>query len=103
VLNGLVRECTVRADGTVDLSIGGEIDTATRDQFAQTIRDAVLGAQKVVNLDLSDVSFMSSDGINVLIQMRKWARQEEVALRIIRSSRVVDRVIQIMGLRDYFD
>jgi anti-anti-sigma regulatory factor len=46
----------------------------TRDEFAQTIGDAILAAEKTVNLDLSGVTFMGSGGLNVLAGMYQPGR-----------------------------
>jgi anti-sigma B factor antagonist len=102
VIDQLGVAVTVPSGGSVYLSISGEIDATTRDDFARALRDAIFASQRVVGLDLSDVEFIGSDGINVLVRMSTLAAEEGISLRIVKASKRVERVLDLMGLENYF-
>jgi anti-anti-sigma factor len=87
---------------SVDLSVRGEIDEATRHDFAGAIKAAILSGRRTVNLDLSKVEFMGSIGVNTLVRMRVLAVTEGVTFRLVQTSRAVDRVLEVTDLVDYF-
>jgi anti-anti-sigma factor len=77
----------------------GELDLATA-PLLQSAFDAVLAdedAQMIV-VDLSQLSFMDSTGIHLLLRMRA-ACQDADRLRVINGSRTVERVLDAAGVR----
>jgi len=56
-------------------------------------------SERVV-LDLSEVSFLGSSGLAVLVEARDQAQQGGHALRLVCSSRIVLRALEATGLRD---
>jgi anti-anti-sigma factor len=97
-------EVTVgRSDGCVEVSFGGEIDIATVDRFRRALRDAIFEAEDVVDLNLIGVTFIGSVGINTLVEARQLALDEDVVLTIAKASKNVERVVDLMGLTEYFN
>ena len=95
-------EITVaESKGSVNLVVGGEIDVTTLDRFDRALRDAVYKADEV-NLDLSEVTFIGSVGVNSLIRAHQLAVEENITLRILRASTKVERVLELMDLTEYF-
>ncbi|WP_232666022.1 STAS domain-containing protein [Pseudonocardia sp. TRM90224] len=76
----------------------GEIDMVTVD----TLRDrltAELGRRQHVVLDCSDVQFLSSGGIQALVEAHRQAQAAGAALHIAgAASRVVARPLEITGV-----
>lgn len=80
----------------------GEIDIMS----APTLRSALLPALESVErvvLDLSQVSFLGSSGLAVLVEGRDQAQQYDRQLRLVCASRVVIRALEVTGIRDLFD
>jgi stage II sporulation protein AA (anti-sigma F factor antagonist) len=97
-------EVTVgKSNGGVEVAVGGEIDIATVDRFRRALRDAVFETEATVNVDLLEVRFIGSVGINALVGARQLALDEGVAFRIVKASRNVEHVLDLMGLTGYFD
>jgi anti-anti-sigma factor len=92
-----------RSEGNVDLAVGGEIDIVNVDRFSHVLTDAVLETRGTVNVDLSDVSFVGSEAISTLIQVRKLSDSKGVRFRIVKASRRVESVLGLMGLDGYFE
>lgn len=90
-----------RTPGRVVLAIGGDLDIASAPAF----RDASLGALGIepvtMVLDLSDVPFIDSSGITVLVLLRRKARSRRCDLRLVTNRRI-DTVLSIAGLTQAF-
>jgi anti-sigma B factor antagonist len=83
-------------DGVV--AIAGDLDA----QSAPAL-DLVLGANdEAIRLDLSQVTFMDSAGVNVLVHHRRRQIEHGSAVQIVAMSRCVRRVLEITGLLALF-
>jgi anti-sigma B factor antagonist len=79
-------------DGTV--AIAGEIDRCT----APLLDQALTTTEEAARIDLSQVTFMDSSGVNALV--RHYHRQADngAAMQIVAMSRCVHRLLEITGL-----
>jgi anti-anti-sigma factor len=92
---------SVEPDG-VRLNLSGELDVAVVGDLQNRL-DSVGRAGELVVLDLSELTFIDSSGLNVLITAARRARSEGWQLRIERSmTRPVQRVVTMMGLSAVF-
>jgi len=93
---------TVPGDNVVTLRVSGEIDLYT----APTLREAALAALRqhgtTLRIDLRDVPFMDSTGIEVLLATRRRAELEGGSLTLCRLTPAVRRVIEVTGLDRLF-
>jgi anti-sigma B factor antagonist len=93
---------TVPGDGYVTLRVSGEIDLHT----APTLRDSALAALRqhgsTLRVDLRDVPFMDSTGLEVLLATRRRAELEGGSLTLSGLSPAVLRVIEVTGLDKVF-
>lgn len=81
--------------------VGGEVDLATAPTLAAALADAFERTDRV-ELDLSLVRFMDSQGLGVLVQ----ARPDEASNRrlvVVDGSRAVRRLLAVTGLNDVFE
>ncbi len=82
----------------VRLHITGELDVAVINRLQDRI-DSVARPGDTVILDLSELSFIDSSGLNVIVNALRLAKQDGWELRIEQGmSRPVQRVVQLMGL-----
>ena len=86
------------ADGWI---VGGEIDASTAPTLEQAFDDLPTGDGRVV-LDLSDVSFIDSSGLRVLIALAGRADEQGRPLVLDRPSPAVARLLEITGLVELF-
>jgi anti-sigma B factor antagonist len=84
------------------LPIVGDVDLTTSAPVAETIKRAIEPCPAVLVLDLTDVSFLSSAGLSVLIETEQKARKEGIDLRLVAARREVLRPLQITGLTEMF-
>jgi anti-sigma B factor antagonist len=93
---------TVPGDGYVTLRASGELDMHT----AATLRDAALAALRqhgtTLWLDLRDVSFMDSTGLEVLLSTQRRAELEGGSLTLLSPTPAVLRVLEVTGLDKVF-
>ncbi len=90
-------------DGTsAVLSVNGEVDVYT----APTLRERILSAMNegatTIVIDLSNVSFMDSTGLGILVGALKRMRQADGELHVVCDSEPVLKIFRVTGLMDVF-
>ena len=80
--------------------VTGELDLATSDQLGECLHDLV---GQYVTLDFSDVTFMDSTAINVLVAAQKRVENEggKLVLHGVRPAQM--RVFDIVGLTEHLN
>lgn len=87
---------SVTTDDVTRVEAHGEVDIATAPQLQASLAEALATDVDQIVLDLSQVSFIDSTGIRVLVA----GAQGTDRLRII-SSPAVMRVVEIAGLHEH--
>lgn len=89
--------------GIAVLAIKGEIDVATapplRDKLLALVND---GSERVI-VDLSNVDFLDSTGLGVLVSVMKRLRTTGGDLRLICTKTHLLKVFEITGLTSVFE
>lgn len=88
--------------GVLVVRLSGEIDIATTDHAAESIRAAVAPPARLVLIDVSAVTFCSSAGLGNLVEARQLAGRHGIKLALIGVGRPVDRPLSITGLGQQF-
>ena len=89
-----VIETRMDSSGAPVVAVSGELDMSNADRLQATVDAIVEGAPTRLIFDLSDLRFMDSAGIAVLL--RAAARVESIELR--DPSPAVRRVVELTGL-----
>ncbi len=80
------------------LRLSGELDLATTHRVeAELKRVEASGAQTIV-IDLSDLSFINSTGVHLLVDAQARSRAQSNDLALLRGSAAVQRVLEICGV-----
>lgn len=82
-------------DGTVVLSLRGECDLSNAEQLSSAIEET--GASALL-IDLSELDFIDSTGLKVIVSAVKTARRENRWLTLRAGAPPVMRVFEITGL-----
>lgn len=82
--------------------VSGEVDAATSDTLRAAIFDVIEGGQPRVVVDMSEVSFIDSSGLRVLIGGYKAADSGGGTLRVGSPSDAVVRLLEITGQLERF-
>lgn len=88
--------------GVLLVRLSGEIDIATTDFAAESIRAAVAPPARLVLIDVSAVTFCSSAGLGNLVEARQLAGRHGIKLALVGVGRPVDRPLSITGLGGQF-
>lgn len=92
-------EVSASINGTTTVVPRGELDLATVPELEGWLEDLCRARADVV-LDLSEVTFVDSCGLHVLLRARSRAGKAHIGLRLARPSRTVLRAIEAAGLSD---
>jgi len=88
--------------GGMTLSLDGDIDSYSFVQLQQEIHALLERGVKLIRLDLSGVRCLTSSGAGVLINAAGKADSREATLILVRPSRSVRDVLDILGLAPLF-
>jgi anti-sigma B factor antagonist len=93
---------TTRAAGRAVVRVAGEIDLYSAPTLFSHIVDVLrFGPQHLV-VDLEEVSFIDSSGLNVLYRILKRARASDGSMRLVCSHTRIVRLFHISGTpRDF--
>lgn len=90
-------------DASIIVGVVGEIDMGTAPEFERQLASQITGYVRLLVVDLSEVSFLASSGLNALVAVRTSCRAGGVALRlVVGHNRPVMRILAITGLDKTF-
>jgi anti-sigma B factor antagonist len=91
-------------DGTWILAVAGEIDVATSPELRRELHQLADREPASLVLDLSDVTFIDSSGLGVLVGALKRLREEDRGDILVLEGlqEPVRKVFDITGLTDLF-
>jgi anti-sigma B factor antagonist len=85
-------------DGGTMVHVGGDIDTYTSPELRNLLGVLVRGGSTRLALDLSEVTFLDSSALAVLIATAKLCRAHGGSLRIQAATPETLRLLEITGL-----
>ncbi|WP_433828068.1 STAS domain-containing protein [Actinoplanes sp. CA-015351] len=101
-MNNSIR-ITLADDGTVTVSVLGEIDFSSSDDVAQGIRDALVDwSPSAVRVDLAEATFVDSTGLGALIEGYRDATDRGISFAVANPTDNFRRVLNVTGLSDFF-
>jgi len=80
------------------ITVSGEVDLATSPELDVAIIAAIDSGTSSVVIDLTDVSFMDSSGLGVIVRALKRCREAENDLDLVITNERVLKVFGITGL-----
>jgi anti-sigma B factor antagonist len=90
--------------GAVVLVVDGEIDTLTAPPMERAVGEMFADPRDdVLVIDLSEVTFLASSGLAVLIRAAHRAAERNLRLRLVTRSRAVRRPVEVTGSDRLFD
>lgn len=88
--------------GHTVVTVSGDVDMATAPRFGDVAVGAMPIEPSTFVVDLSDVAFMDSSGVTVLVVLRRKARSRRIVLRLVTNRRI-DAVLRLAGLTEVFE
>jgi anti-sigma B factor antagonist len=89
-------------DQTV-VHLGGEIDVYTAPLVREKLDEQIVGGRTKLVVDLTDVTFLDSTGLGVLVGRLKLARTRGGSMRLVGKDDRVLKVFSITGLDKVFE
>jgi anti-anti-sigma factor len=86
-----------RADGITEIRLQGRLDTAGVGAIELRF-SAVTGANRAVVIDLSDVEFLTSLGLRLLLQAAKTIRAKGGKLALLQPRELIQNVLKTAGI-----
>ena len=89
-----------KSGGLVELGIKGRLDGYWADHLAKALDDEIRQGSHHLLIDLSQVAFLSSAGIGILVKFYKQLKSIEGSLSVSRSSEQVKKILELSGLKE---
>jgi anti-anti-sigma factor len=96
----LLRVTAHDSDGAVVLAVAGEVDLLSAPILGDGVTTALVGAPELLVIDLSEVSFLASIGITVLLEARRAAGAATRVRVVAPEAGVVNRTLRLTGLHE---
>ncbi|ORB71409.1 anti-anti-sigma factor [Mycobacterium scrofulaceum] len=91
------------AGDAVVLQVNGVVDIITAPSLATHIDVALSGTPAVLVIDLTEVDFLSSAGITVLVEVHRLTENSPTSLRVAADGSATSRPLRIVGLDEFID
>ncbi len=89
-------------DGVPVLAVAGEIDVYTAPRLRERLLDVAHAGTSTVVVDLTEVSFVDSTGLGVLVSGLKRFREAGGDLLLVVTQPQIMKVLEITGLTTVF-
>lgn len=89
---------TTAPEGARLVSVSGEVDVSNASELRDAIDAALSEGVSSVSVDISDVSYIDSTGIGVLVGAAHRAADEGIAFSVANPQRNVARILSLMGM-----
>jgi anti-sigma B factor antagonist len=93
---------TREAAGRTVVSVGGEIDVYTAPRLREEITELVAAGTYDLVIDMSEVEFLDSTGLGVLVGGLKKVRAHDGSLQLVCSQDRLLKIFRITGLAKVF-
>jgi anti-anti-sigma factor len=90
-------------DDEMRIELRGRLDAAWSNSVNKTFQDTVHGGSHRIALDLSQVTYLSSAGIRVLVILTKNLKAIGGSFRLINPSSTVSEVLKLVGFQQLLD
>src|SRR5215831_5929831 len=96
-------DCQIRrADDIAEVILVGSLDSAWSSYLSDRIDEVVRGGALDVRVDMAGVSYLSSNGIALLVRYHKQLRKIGGQFRIVADSEAVSHVLRLTGVSQLF-
>jgi anti-anti-sigma factor len=93
-----LRAVASRQGTTATVQLEGECDLATQQPMRDALSQALTWRPECLVLDLSELTFIDSTGIHIVVDLAKRLQRQHCRLVMIPGPRQTQRVFEITGL-----
>jgi anti-anti-sigma factor len=92
-------DCQInRTDDIAEAVLIGRLDSAWTDYLSERLDEVIRTGVREIHLDMSGISYLSSNGIALLVRYHRQMRQIGGALRIVADSEAISNVLRLTGV-----
>ncbi|MEI6624372.1 MAG: STAS domain-containing protein [Actinomycetes bacterium] len=91
-----------RRGGACVVTLVGEVDVYTAPALRISLVDATESGCSAIIVDMSDVDFIDSSGLGVLVSILKRVSEQDSTLTIVSDREIVLKVFRVTGLDRVF-
>lgn len=91
---------TSENENLITISISGSADPAGIKKFITLVDSICAGIEKDVDIDLSELEYMDSTCISILLKLHKSQKQKNRDFRISKASYKVSSLLSLCSLSD---
>ena len=81
----------------------GALDMETAPALGLAVDTAVHAHPAAITIDLTDVTFIDSVGLRVLVRAYRRSRRDGFALTVVPGNPTVDKILRLTGLNRLFE
>jgi anti-sigma B factor antagonist len=85
------------------VELRGQVDEEDVEALRSAITEIIASQKAGIVLNLSDVDFIDSQGLELLLWVRDYCRQNRVSLRLAGLAENCAKILEITRLQDEFD
>jgi anti-sigma B factor antagonist len=85
------------------VELQGEMDGEAAEPLKTAITEMITNEKAGIVLNMSDVSFIDSQGLELLLWVRDYCRQNKTQLRLAGLDENCEKILEITRLQDEFD
>ncbi len=85
---------------TLTMMIDGRIDTQTSPELEDIIRESIEGAEELI-LDFTQVKYISSAGLRVVLQAQNWMDAQGGSMIIRGASKNIKSIFKVTGFDNF--
>jgi anti-anti-sigma factor len=90
-------------DEVTVVELQGEIDGEVVEPLRNSVTEIAGNQRTGIVLDMTNVSFMDSQGLELLLWVRDYCRQNKIQLRLAGLDENCRKILEITRLQDEFD
>jgi anti-sigma B factor antagonist len=96
-------QTTKKENGVEIIRVSGRIDPSTSNQLEDKLNGIVSGGSSKLIVNLSNVNFISSNGLRVFLGVLKKVKAQNGDLKICGMDSNVEKIFKIAGFVSLFD
>jgi anti-anti-sigma factor len=98
-----MRITTQNYNDVTVIELQGELDNDIADGLKATVTETVGAQRRRLILDMSNVNFIDSQGLELLLWIHQYCRQNRVQLKLAGLDENCRKILEITRLKDEFD
>jgi anti-anti-sigma factor len=85
------------------IELQGELDGEVAEPLKNAITEIIANQRMGLVLNMSDISFVDGQGLELLLWVRDYCRQNKTQLRLAGLDENCEKILEITRLQDQFD